>query len=595
MLKKLWSQTGALVQSIEFHPGVNLIIGEYSGSKDELGINGIGKSSVVRLIDYLLLSNSNEKIFRKARYRFLAEQDHDVCLSMTLRSGRTLVIRRRFAHPNEVFLARDDERERPYTKAEAAQVLESELFQRNNDKRLPGHRYRSLMPFFVKDDLDRIKQVDPIRYLSHQGVNAYEVLVLNLFLLGLPTDHLVTLMGLIEEESTLGKKRTHAVESVEELAGKPVAELSSELHTRRKDLKLLEEALGELYLQEDFAQVSGVLAHLSEEIGSLRREANQANRQLAKIRRYTAVRTELDVDTMSEYYALASDQLGQQIRRTLNEVMSFRRSLSEERLKFHGDQISKLTMFRDDCFERLDTLEKQRAALLRSVGDGALDSSMKSTFERFARQKVQVERIGQLVDVIADLRTKEGKVKSEAGGVRFQAMKQVQDLEDDVAHIRERFLEIVSEAISSEDSELNGAYFDVTTDSALNRPPVHIEIGIPRADALGMARLKIVAYDLTVLLHGVSRSLANPSFLIHDGAFHGMATQKRVRTLNYLDKQRRLGTDFQYIATFNKEELAMQTTEGQAFEGLFSFDINAATVLTLTDDPQQMLFKRAFS
>jgi len=54
MLKRLSSLTGLFQEAFEFHPGINLIVGKYSARREpdsSGGVNGIGKSSLIRLIE----------------------------------------------------------------------------------------------------------------------------------------------------------------------------------------------------------------------------------------------------------------------------------------------------------------------------------------------------------------------------------------------------------------------------------------------------------------------------------------------------------------------------------------------------------------
>ena len=62
MLNRIFSNTNLILNDVTFQPGINIILGKYSGNKEALGINGIGKSSLVRLIDYALLSDFSQKI-----------------------------------------------------------------------------------------------------------------------------------------------------------------------------------------------------------------------------------------------------------------------------------------------------------------------------------------------------------------------------------------------------------------------------------------------------------------------------------------------------------------------------------------------------
>jgi len=84
MLEELYSETGLLNKDVVFRPGINIILGKYAHNKQESGINGIGKSSLIRLIDYLLLSEGADKIFSNEKYSFLWKEEHTVTLKLKI-------------------------------------------------------------------------------------------------------------------------------------------------------------------------------------------------------------------------------------------------------------------------------------------------------------------------------------------------------------------------------------------------------------------------------------------------------------------------------------------------------------------------------
>ena len=62
ILKKIYSQP-KLFDEVEFHSGINFIMGIYEKTKKdkrERGLNGVGKSTLIRLIDFALLSDESK-------------------------------------------------------------------------------------------------------------------------------------------------------------------------------------------------------------------------------------------------------------------------------------------------------------------------------------------------------------------------------------------------------------------------------------------------------------------------------------------------------------------------------------------------------
>ena len=102
MLVRLYSETNLLVKDISFEPGINIVLGKYSDDKEAKGINGIGKSSLVRLINYCFLSGSAEKIFNQPKYDFLKNEEHNIILEF-VSDEKKYFIKRYFADNDKVY------------------------------------------------------------------------------------------------------------------------------------------------------------------------------------------------------------------------------------------------------------------------------------------------------------------------------------------------------------------------------------------------------------------------------------------------------------------------------------------------------------
>jgi len=114
------------------------------------------------------------------------------------------------------------------------------------------------------------------------------------------------------------------------------------------------------------------------------------DRQLSRLQRFVQLTEEVDVTDVGEQYAMVSSTLGDAVRKSLQDVMAFRRSLVEERLRFHGEQLRSLEEFRRGAMNELKELEGRRAALLRSVGEDT-GTSLQGAFARLAKRQVEVE------------------------------------------------------------------------------------------------------------------------------------------------------------------------------------------------------------
>jgi uncharacterized protein YydD (DUF2326 family) len=227
MLTQIYSETN-LLNPVVFNPGINIILGKYSTNEEKNGINGIGKSSLVRLIDFLLLSNSAERTFGQPNYDFLREENHNVVLEFK-QGGTNYFIRRTFKLGDAIFFGLSPNDLDEYTKQELKKVLANKFFPFQDDEVFfVGERYGTLMDFFIKDDLESQQRVDPLDFSA--GIKSQiEKAIFNFFLYALPTKELFK----FKEFVTNHEKSSNTVNGLEDNikadnGGKSIEEFRSE-------------------------------------------------------------------------------------------------------------------------------------------------------------------------------------------------------------------------------------------------------------------------------------------------------------------------------------------------------------------------------
>ncbi|MDO4248222.1 MAG: DUF2326 domain-containing protein [Neisseria sp.] len=598
MLKKLWSPTNLLLEDIQFHPGLNLIIGQYSEKRSTQnqqshGQNGIGKSSIVRLIDYLLLSYEAGKLFGRKKYDFLREQKHEICLLLEVKDG-LLQIRRNFHEPKRIYLKQADQPELAWDIEEAKKVFSDIFFPRSQERNYPNGNYRNLMSFFIKDDLDNAKRDTPTNYVQHGGINKSQLILLNLYLLGLPCSFLNDLLNVWDMIGKLQDDIKILTNYLIRPSGKSIGQLRSELAVKEKNLIGLHISLQEFKLNESFKNISEAIAEIEQELTSLRRQERQIAHQLEKLHSFTQTdSTEINIEDIRKQYEAVVMDLGRMVSKCIEDVLYFRESITQERLKFYGNRINELSREQKKLLDDINNLDTKRAVLLNTL-DNDTDMSLTEAWGQYALAKAEAADTRAKLDSIEKNNNELSKLQYEANICQMNARNAIQDYSDKVEGIRTLFKEIVEAAFTEISYEADGAYLDIATPGSLkkNSVPIKIETGFPRSEALGQTKLATVVYDLTVMLNAVREKISLPDFLIHDGVFHGVEIRKKVNLLNFIQTQGEQ-YNFQYIVTFNEEEMKLSDTDKMQ-NIRYQFDIKQHTVIHLKDSPDEMLFGFSF-
>ena len=283
MLIQLYSDTNLLLKPIIFKPGLNIILGKYSDDKETKGINGIGKSSLIRLIDFVLLSNSAEKRFSQSRYDFLREEKHSITLEFKSQET-TYFIKRTFGKGDSVLFGESLYSLGEYTKPELKKILTNKLFPfSEEDIFFQGERYGTLMDFFIKDDLENQQRVDPLNFSSGTRSQTSKA-IFNFFLLGLPTKNILRYEELLNEHTEFSKAAKGLENKIKIDQGKSIEEFKSERIKIEQNIELLERSLKDYKFLENYKNLEKELIEITTKINENLKEYHSLNRKLKKIK-----------------------------------------------------------------------------------------------------------------------------------------------------------------------------------------------------------------------------------------------------------------------------------------------------------------------
>lgn len=577
-----------------FEPGLNIILGKYSGDKDQRGINGIGKSSLVRLINYSLLSDSSEKRFSKEKYDFLRKEKHNIILELKI-NNETHFIKRYFAEKDKIYFGTKYNSLEEYSKTELKKILINKLFPiENNDVFFEGNKFGTIMSFFIKDDLENQRRVDPLNFLPYNP-NVREIAIYNFFLLNLSTKHLIRYDDLAKEYDSYNKTIKGLQDKIKLDTGKTIEEFKTERIKIEQNISLLEKSLQDYKFLENYKNIEGQLIEVTTNINEKLKTYYSLSNKHKKIRDSFHLSQDVDTKQIQKLYNEVLQTFGDIVTRTLEEIANFKKEIIENRNKFLISKEKQLESSIKETLDEISKLEKKRSELYKKLDEKGALESIKNTYEQLTLEKSQLAgnlAILTQVDEIQDMLFNLDITISE---IKRDMLTELKNYDEPINNLRTLFQDILENAIFLEDDNPNG-YFDISPkikSQKRNELPFKIDVEIPKADALGQSRLKIVAYDLMVFLNNVHNKRKFPDFLIHDGVYHGISINTKVKALNYIYHQHLANPNFQYIATFNEDEIYIPK-EKQSLIGEFDFDIDKMVRAEFTDSPEKMIFRHSF-
>ncbi|MBN1340792.1 MAG: AAA family ATPase, partial [Bacteroidales bacterium] len=445
MLVKLFSETDLLSEPFTFESGLNIILGKYSEDKEQRGINGIGKSSLVRLINYAFLSESSEKIFSKAQYDFLRKEGHNIVLEFKI-NNETHFIKRFFAKKDTVYFGTKPSNLEDYTKSELKKVLINKFFPvENNDVFFEGNKLGTIMSFFIKDDLENQKRVDPLNFLPYNP-NLRDVAIYNFFLLNLSTKHIIRYDELAKEYDSYNKTIKGLQDKIKVDTGKNIEEYKTERIKIEQNISLLEKTLKDYKFLENYKNLEAQLIEVTTIINERLKTYYSLNNKHKKIRDSYHLSQEIDTKQIQKLYNEVLQTFGDLVTKTLNEISDFKKEIIENRNKFLIAKEKQLESSIKKTLDEISKLENKRSELYKKLDEKGALESIKNTYEQLTIEKSQLAGNIAILTQIDEIQEMLSNLDITISEIKRDMLSELKKYEKPINSLRTLFQDILENA-----------------------------------------------------------------------------------------------------------------------------------------------------
>lgn len=592
ILKRIYSETG-LFNEVVFHKGINIIRGIYTKKEEPVktitDLNGIGKSTLIRLIDFAMLSeNVVKKHFDVSKHSFL--KNHTVTLEFES-EGKIFFIKRGFDDSNQPKFGEEEHSLETYDAKELRKILENIFF--DKDDRTSFYEsgwFRYLTGFFIKDDLNHFDRKDTLEFVNKTYVGTAILQAMNLYLLGLPNKPVINFGELKKANDELKSQKRHILEKLKEDTGKDIEEIGSELSILNNKILSYEKSISNYTFLDSYQDVEKSLIEITGNISNLLSSLTLYERRLEEYRKSYEYKVEFDRNRVIKMYSELSQSVGEIVKKNLEEVVEFRKRLAENRKKFLREKELETIQEIDKIRREISTLEIKRSELYKILDEKKAFDSIKNTYSLLIEEKTKKEKLLAITSQIDKLDSDIYNKKIQISNVIKEISQEIQSVKERIDHITAIFMEIVKETIHLKD--INDAVFDIRPKPE-ESSPLSITIDVPKSEALGKSRFRIISYDLAVFFNIIESNRKLPRFLIHDGVFHGIDKKTVMRILNLVYSKFLKNQDFQYIITANEDELLVPQDKEDLY-GKYNFDLEKTICVTYKDSPEDMIFKQEY-
>lgn len=542
---------GTIIRNIQFHLGLNLIVDETPLIDDKKTGNNVGKTTVLKLIDFCLGGDKkgiysdaeNKKNEYKAVKEFLANEK--ICVSLILtdslleEGAREVIIERNF-------LTRKNKIQRIDGEEKTDELFNKAL----TDLLFPAHygnkpTFRQLIAHNI-----RYKELSTTNTLKH--LDGYtrddEYETLYLFLLGCNFDRgdiKQELRTKIESEEKFKKR----LESEQTRSGYETA-----LALLEEEIKEFEDRKSSLNLNPNFESDLDTLNDINYKINVISSEITRIelrkNLILEAQREMQSKIAKIDLQQLQQIYQQATDLTGG-IQKTFDDLYNFHNQMVEAKIKFIVQDLPKLDVEIDQYRKTLNQLLAEEDRLSQAI-----------------TKSDSYEILEQVISELNDRHRKKGEYEN--------ALRQLRDVESKLASYHNELSEIDNELFSENffntiqlqmnkfnrhfsavSNELYGEKYALKVDRKTTRNGEIYEFSSFNINfSSGKKQGEISCFDIAYTLFADEEGIPCMHFLLYD--------KKELMHDNQLVKIARLVNtkQIQFVASILKDKLPEELNQG---------------------------------
>ena len=540
-------------KNIEFNEKFNAIVAFIESDKKE-DTHNLGKTSLIRVIDFLLLSN-----FEKSTDKLLGNDifiGQEFYGELKLNNGKYLLIKRSINTPTKISFKLNDsklnnfELDIDWDEELTLKKAKARLNEYLDFNILPNWDYRKSITYFLRSQQD---------YLDVFKLNKFK---------GKHKDWKPFVFDLLGFDGKLILEKLEIEEEIDLLKGKvKTLKLEAQIDTSEKDRLegLLEIKRNELFevrtlidrfnfFKEDIRTNKELVEEIDVQLQAFNTDRYRISYEINKIESSLSdIIDDIDNKTISNLFEEVNLYYPQQLKKEYNDLINFQKSLTIERKKYLLETLTELKKEYLDLNTKIKEIENQKGELLSLLTQKDSYQKFKEYQKKTISLEVEVERIDDKIQAIDNSLIIENDIteKKESIASHILALKEALT-ERKHSSINKIFNSIIKEILDTNaliSLKLNNQgniefYADYQNKVDL--------LNTSESQGTTYKKLLCVAFDLSLLVNFSDKSFYK--FVYHDGVLEGLDDRIKIRYIK-LVKELCEKYDLQYIITLIDSDL----------------------------------------
>lgn len=540
-------------KNIEFNERFNAIVAFIESDKKE-DTHNLGKTSLIRVIDFLLLSSFDKNTDKLlGNDIFIGQEFYG---ELKLNSGKYLLIKRSINTPTKISFKLNDsklnnfELDIDWDEELTLKKAKARLNEFLNFNILPNWDYRKSITYFLRSQQD---------YLDVFKLNKFK---------GKHKDWKPFVFDLLGFNGKLILEKLEIEEEIDILKGKvKTLKLEAQIDTSEKDRLegLLEIKKNELFevrtlidrfnfFKEDILTNKKLVEEIDVQLQAFNTDRYRISFEINKIESSLSdINDDIDNKTISDLFEEVNLYYPQQLKKEYNDLINFQKSLTIERKKYLLETLTELKKEYLDLNIKIREIENQKGELLSLLTQKDSYKKFKEYQRKTVSLEVEVERIDDKIQAIDNSLIIENDIaeKKESIANYVLALKDALS-ERKHSNINKIFNSIIKEILDTNaliSLKLNSQGNIEFNADYQNKVDL---LNTSESQGTTYKKLLCVAFDLSLLVNFSDKSFYK--FVYHDGVLEGLDDRIKIRYIK-LVKELCEKYDLQYIITLIDSDL----------------------------------------
>ena len=540
-------------KNIEFNENFNAIVAFIESDKKE-DTHNLGKTSLIRVIDFLLLSSFDKNTDKLlGNDIFIGQEFYG---ELKLNNGKYLLIKRSINTPTKISFKLNDSKLNDF---ELDIDWDEELTLKKAKARLndyldfnilPNWDYRKSITYFLRSQQDYL---DVFKLNKFKGKHKdWKPFVFDL--LGFDGKLILEKLEIEEEIDTLkGKVKTLKLEAQIDTSEKD--RLEGLLEIKKNELFEVRKLIDRFnFFKEDIQTNKELVEQIDVQLQAFNTDRYRISYEINKIESSLSdIIDDIDNKTISDLFEEVNLYYPQQLKKEYNDLISFQKSLTIERKKYLLETLNELKKEYLDLNIKIREIENQKGELLSLLTQKDSYQKFKEYQKKTVSLEVEVERIDDKIQAIDNSLIIENDIaeKKESITNYILALKDALS-ERKHSNINKIFNSIIKEILDT--NALISLKLNNHGNIEFNADYQNKVDFLNTSESQGTTYKKLlcVAFDLSLLVNFSDKSFYK--FVYHDGVLEGLDDRIKIRYIK-LVKELCEKYDLQYIVTLIDSDL----------------------------------------